>query len=503
MVMIFILFINLTPSYTQGTQGKNLQHSQQNLVIKNERQEEPDSYPNVTTADNNEHLYRPEHEPEHITDQMWDRNSQRTRWATNVEKDHEGVTRNEQTTKPLTLGRRSFTIAQGMTTEKNQTNAAEEMRRKVCGDDCVNVAFNKYARQSSTANEQWNARRAVDGVYNASIRNNSCTHTKTEYETWWVVDLEKMFDIVSIRITNRADCCTDRLKNFTLEVFEQEPKTPQDYPETTESQICSTIIEALPVGQTEIACEKQVRGRYVRLLKYDGTSLTLCEFEVFGTLVSDDDDHYSKSDASMSKKTNALQGSNKIHYSKACEDGCVNVALHKSASQSSLSHFKWFAGVAVDGSKYDRIWEDSCTHTKTEDETWWMVDLEEIFDIVSIRITNRADCCADRLKKFVLEVSEQEPTTLQGFPGKTDAQVCLTRLKALPFRPPVELVCEKPVRGRYVRLYKNDGTALTLCEFQVFSPRKEVDIVNNPEADIFDGTPYSYYLDEEEMTDGC
>ena len=76
-----------------------------------------------------------------------------------------------------------------------------------------NVALGKPAKQSSVYG-RGNASRAVDGNENSSWVGRSITHTGKDKNAWWQVDLGKGYQIDKIVITNRKDCCSDRLSNF-------------------------------------------------------------------------------------------------------------------------------------------------------------------------------------------------------------------------------------------------------------------------------------------------
>jgi len=64
--------------------------------------------------------------------------------------------------------------------------------------------------QSGTA-RQAIARRAVDGRTVGRFSRNSCTHTKTMQNPWWVIDLKRKRKISSVTLYNRSDCCGKRL----------------------------------------------------------------------------------------------------------------------------------------------------------------------------------------------------------------------------------------------------------------------------------------------------
>src|ERR1051325_2784896 len=65
------------------------------------------------------------------------------------------------------------------------------------------------------------ASRAVDGNTNGNWANNSVTHTDYNYEGWWQVDLGSVQSISSIKLSNRTDCCAERLSNFYVLVSDE------------------------------------------------------------------------------------------------------------------------------------------------------------------------------------------------------------------------------------------------------------------------------------------
>jgi len=81
----------------------------------------------------------------------------------------------------------------------------------------TNVALHKPTTQSSTG---WGgvASRAVDENTNPYWSNQSLTHTNSESNPWWEVDLQFIYTIQSVSVRNRADCCSQRLNNFILEL---------------------------------------------------------------------------------------------------------------------------------------------------------------------------------------------------------------------------------------------------------------------------------------------
>ena len=60
--------------------------------------------------------------------------------------------------------------------------------------------------------------RATDGNKNSNYYGLSCTHTNRDQNPWWRVDLGGRHIIGNVKITNRGDCCSSRLRNVEVRV---------------------------------------------------------------------------------------------------------------------------------------------------------------------------------------------------------------------------------------------------------------------------------------------
>ncbi|XP_065921264.1 uncharacterized protein [Magallana gigas] len=139
-----------------------------------------------------------------------------------------------------------------------------------------------------------------------------------------------------------------------------------------------------------------------------------------------------------------------------------NIALGKPAEQSS-TYLEYNASYAVDGNRGTNNVVDKCTNTADSDiNPWWMVDLQAVYSIISVRILNRGkDQYADvsfRLQDVTVTVglTESDVNTTCGFfagPG-TASQLVVIDCPTLP-------------RGRFVQISKTTQY-LTLCEVDVF-----------------------------------
>ena len=146
-------------------------------------------------------------------------------------------------------------------------------------DGSVNLAQGRPVSQSST-NHGGAASRAVDGNTDAVWRNGSVTHTATENQPWWQVDLGSVSRISHINLHNRIDCCSDRLSDFHVLVSET-PFTTNDL----NSNLANNAVNSFYNGSTAgspTRIDINANGRYVRVQLAGSNPLSLAEVEVFG-----------------------------------------------------------------------------------------------------------------------------------------------------------------------------------------------------------------------------
>ncbi|XP_055874568.1 fucolectin-like [Biomphalaria glabrata] len=143
-----------------------------------------------------------------------------------------------------------------------------------------NAAVFKPAVQSSLYRTNY-AYRAVDGNNDGNYYNGHCQHTNPEYSPWWMVDLLGQFTVEQITLTNREDMFSRRLRNFTIDIFEQDPRQLVDFPNIT-GQVCYNQSNPLNGGVYNFSCSYPIVGRYVRIILRPGATETLhiCEMEV-------------------------------------------------------------------------------------------------------------------------------------------------------------------------------------------------------------------------------
>ncbi|XP_019641283.1 PREDICTED: uncharacterized protein LOC109482870 isoform X1 [Branchiostoma belcheri] len=144
----------------------------------------------------------------------------------------------------------------------------------------------------------------------------------------------------------------------------------------------------------------------------------------------------------------------------------VNVAVGKTADQSSGRDGGGSADRAVDGNTDGNWGGGSCTHTEDEVGATWWVDLAKSETIQRVVLWNRRDCCGDRLNPFNIYIGDSDQITTNPKCGG-DHRIDLSK-------PSVTVPCEG-MQGRYVgiRLVGGWSRPLTLCEVQVFATRSD------------------------------
>eukprot|EP00112_Aurelia_sp_Birch-Aquarium-sp1_P012301 Seg2589.1 transcript_id=Seg2589.1/GoldUCD/mRNA.D3Y31 product=Fucolectin-5 protein_id=Seg2589.1/GoldUCD/D3Y31 len=136
-----------------------------------------------------------------------------------------------------------------------------------------NLARGQPTSQSSTSNDGISSR-AVDGNLAAVWTRHSCTHTTKETNPWWRVDLQSDYQVARVDITNRDQCCCDRLKKVQIRVGNTD-----DDPQA--NALCVSQDQPFGCGETkELNCESPTLGRFVFVTLRTTDYLTLCEVEV-------------------------------------------------------------------------------------------------------------------------------------------------------------------------------------------------------------------------------
>ncbi|XP_075208838.1 uncharacterized protein LOC142316938 [Anomaloglossus baeobatrachus] len=289
--------------------------------------------------------------------------------------------------------------------------------------DCTpkgsNIAINGEASQQSDLQNKvmGYAKNAIDGVKDPNYNNGSCTHTNQVKNPWWKLDLTQTYKISNVVITNRQDCCKERLMGAEVRIG--------DSPNNV-NPVCGRVTNV--TSATLSFCCNDMEGRYVSVVIPGRTEyLTLCEVEVYGEPV--------------------------------CPVKGTNVAKYGEASQQSDLQNKvmGYAKNAIDGVKTTDYNNGSCTHTNQTKSPWWRLDLKQNYTISNVVITNRQDCCKERL--IGAEV-------LIGYSPDNNNPICG---KVANVTSDTFSFCCNGMEGQYVSVViPGRSEYLTLCEVEVY-----------------------------------
>ncbi|XP_068584496.1 uncharacterized protein [Cebidichthys violaceus] len=293
----------------------------------------------------------------------------------------------------------------------------------LAGTLLLNVALNQKAVQSSQSGNSGAAGEAVDGIKEGRFEKGSCTLTEEESDPWWRVDLETMYKITAVTITQR-----DLSESLLIggEIWIGNSTDAND----TEIARCA-VITNIPGDLTVHFSFSAIEGRYVTvLLPGSQRTLSLCEVEVFP-----------------------------VEYVYPFS----NVALKGDATQSStLSSAA--ATRATDGRRNSFYSSGFCSHT-AEDEAnpWWRVDLRRTHVVTSVKVTNRGDCCAERLDGAEIRIGN----SLENNGNNNPRCASISHIRAGKTNT---YRCDGgSMDGRFVNvIIPGQRKTLTLCEVEVY-----------------------------------
>lgn len=137
-----------------------------------------------------------------------------------------------------------------------------------------NYAKHGIVRQSSTYDDKKlypGPELAIDGNNDNKYSQGSCTHTMKDFEPWWSVDLKHSIRVGTVVLTNRMDCCHQRLLGAEVMVSDS---AHDGY------KVCGVIDD---VSQPTIpVCCDGIVGRHVTVrIPKRAEFLSLCEAEVY------------------------------------------------------------------------------------------------------------------------------------------------------------------------------------------------------------------------------
>merc|ERR1719473_2661710 len=167
---------------------------------------------------------------------------------------------------------------------------------------------------------------------------------------FWSIMLPSKFKIALVRVTNRGDCCGERLNGFAVFV---------------DGVPCAQEV-AIAQGQSkDVICLQ--RGKNVTITVPRLTTLSICELSVLAAPPGADLRPWNFAD---------LAG---LQTQMSTVDGDAGAAR------------------AIDGDPFNMDPSSCMMTTSTDPSPWWSVTLPRPSAIAALRVTNRGDCCGDSL----------------------------------------------------------------------------------------------------------
>ncbi|XP_043116131.1 uncharacterized protein si:ch211-215k15.4 [Puntigrus tetrazona] len=287
-----------------------------------------------------------------------------------------------------------------------------------------NLALYGKATQSDLVGNPWTANahaiNAIDGNRDSNYEHGSCTATEWQDDPWWRLDLLDRYVVTSITITNRKDCCPERLDDAEIHIGDSPLK------EGTDNRLAGRI-SSIPGGRSlTLKWKKGITGRYINVvIPGKNRLLTLCEVEVYGYPAPDGE----------------------------------NVALKGRATQSNLFGHG-FASNAIDGNKDGVYSHGSCSHTEKCLNPWWRLDLLKKHKVFSVVITNAADKDPERLNGAEIRIGD----SLENY-GINNPRCAV--ISSIPAGFSTTFDCDG-MEGRYITVVIPREEYLLLCEVEVY-----------------------------------
>ncbi|CAM5081257.1 unnamed protein product, partial [Natator depressus] len=85
-------------------------------------------------------------------------------------------------------------------------------------DEVPEVALECVASQSSIYDKYGNPGNAIDGSPSSDYLRGKCSHTDLEINPWWTLDLQARVQVFRVKITNRGDCCEERINGAEIRI---------------------------------------------------------------------------------------------------------------------------------------------------------------------------------------------------------------------------------------------------------------------------------------------
>nr|XP_055053908.1 uncharacterized protein LOC129439160 [Misgurnus anguillicaudatus] len=229
-----------------------------------------------------------------------------------------------------------------------------------------------------------------------------------------MLDLLDYYEISTVIITARSDVYFDQTNGAEIRIGNSTENNGNNNP------ICA-VTSGFQLGQTiSYSCGVMV-GRYINLVMTGRTNyLSLCEVEVYKT---------------------------------------ENVARRGTVTPS-LNQYTWIPEKAIDGIKYGSP-GSFCFASGNQNTPWWRLDLKYRYEIDTIIITARTDCCPDQTNGAEIRIGNSLENN-----GNNNPRCAVTSGFSTGYT--LSYSCNG-MEGRYVNVVMTGRVGyLTLCEVEVY-----------------------------------
>ncbi|XP_048247647.1 uncharacterized protein LOC124112633 [Haliotis rufescens] len=352
-------------------------------------------------------------------------------------------------------------------------------------NDVSNLALRKPTYGCTDYDKYSNPNHVVDGNKGGYRRRGQCfTSAKSVSRPWWMVDLQDIYDVHNVTLYGRSGGHAYRFRDLEILVFKENPF------ENNSSQPMTCAQKKGKLSRPDVlTCNPSTTGRFVLLqyIKPNKKVLTVCEVEVGGKL-------FKGRKAAILVKTNDVS----------------NLALRK-PTYGCTDYDKYSdPNHVVDGNKGGYRRRGQCfTSAKSVSRPWWMVDLQDIYDVHNVTLYGRTGGHANKFRDLEILVFKENP-----FENNSSQPMTCAQKKGKLSRPDV-LTCNPSTTGRFVLLQyiKPNKKVLTVCEVEVggklFNGRKAAILVKTNDVSnlalrkpTYGCTDYDKYSNPNHVVDG-
>uniref|UniRef100_A0A673MG49 Uncharacterized LOC107719123 n=1 Tax=Sinocyclocheilus rhinocerous TaxID=307959 RepID=A0A673MG49_9TELE len=294
-----------------------------------------------------------------------------------------------------------------------------------------NLALYGKATQSDLVENPWSAdglaSNAIDGNHDSHYDHGSCTATTMQNDPWWRLDLLDKYVVTSITITNRKDCCPERLDGAEIHIGNSLLNNGNSNP-------LAGKISSIPGGRSlTFKWKKGIPGRYINVvIPGSNRLLTLCEVEVYGYPAPD------------GENMNIYDRQNIIYFVPRLKDKFF-IQNHE---------FTWNSSVVLG----ENVALNGKATQKTVLENGFASNANKVFSVV---ITNREDSFSERLNGAEIRIGNSLDNK-----GNNNPRCAVISSIHPGFSSTFE--CDG-MEGRYINVViPGRQEYLTLCEVEVY-----------------------------------